>query len=128
MRITRFQHSAARRRLRARALLNIREGRVSTLSRAEAAAQGIFCELRIAIVSTLSRAEAAATYIRFVYVFCQGFNTQPRGGGCTLTFADNVTCIQVSTLSRAEAAATYVNDDDASIKFQHSAARRRLLS
>ena len=57
-----FQHTAARRRLPQSALLNFHETSVSTHSRAEAAALSSKC--------------ARKPFSRF--------NTQPRGGGCTL--------------------------------------------
>ena len=99
-----FQHTAARRRLRsvyADSNKNIKVSThsraeaaakgnksmpvgstVSTHSRAEAAANGTHVVLDRAIVSTHSRAEAAAFIIfNYLFLFCC-FNTQPRGGGC----------------------------------------------
>ena len=57
---------------------------VSTHSRAEAAASGKYDPLRISRVSTHSRAEAAALYQKYRAAEYEGFNTQPRGGGCSL--------------------------------------------
>ena len=76
---------------------------VSTLSRAEAAADAVEISTLQLHVSTLSRAEAAAK---------------------RLTQKPKVIC--VSTLSRAEAAANATLAQMLNAKFQHSAARRRL--
>ena len=56
-------------------------------------------------VSTHSRAKAAADFFLNLGKEFGGFNTQPREGGCTGT-ADNIADL---------------------LKFQHTAARRRLL-
>ena len=56
-------------------------------------------------VSTHSRAEAAAVDRGFNATGALGFNTQPRGGGCSLTPLIEVKDLTVSTHSRAEAAA-----------------------
>ena len=98
-----FQHTAARRRLPSANLCSLSWRRVSTHSRAEAAARTIIFDIHAMIVSTHSRAEAAAAYsIR--------------------SFYDN----QVSTHSRAEAAALLENTTFLNMWFQHTAARRRL--
>ena len=57
--------------------------------------------------------------------FC--FNTQPRGGGCSVNITYTTTTIYVSTHSRAEAAASpEIAKRLSPRKFQHTAARRRL--
>ena len=78
-----FQHTAARRRLRL---------------------QG-FTKAQAIKVSTHSRAEAAAIAIYFYTVFLTCFNTQPRGGGCVNSLVGKIKITLVSTHSRAEAAA-----------------------
>ena len=59
------------------------ELKVSTHSRAEAAAIAIRKSCQSYVVSTHSRAEAAATTWQASKSPPSGFNTQPRGGGCT---------------------------------------------
>ena len=63
------------------------------------------CHLIGKIVSTHSRAEAAAIFMIEVLKKLYGFNTQPRGGGCIKPFLGLYFFV----------------------KFQHTAARRRLL-
>ena len=99
-----FQHTAARRRLRACKTVGNTAYIVSTHSRAEAAAVGVKLLRVEVIVSTHSRAEAAANEIGYTLKKCgvsthsraeaaaylntqhlfitRSFNTQPRGGGC----------------------------------------------
>ena len=55
-----FQHTAARRRLQ----------------------EDLLMHLQLDNVSTHSRAEAAASDLDFERAYHNGFNTQPRGGGC----------------------------------------------
>ena len=99
-----FQHTAARRRLHVPPPLTAEAEKVSTHSRAEAAASdfpahfriissfntqprgggcdyAVFHDLRL-LVSTHSRAEAAAFTIKSPRCRKNCFNTQPRGGGC----------------------------------------------
>ena len=78
--------------------------RVSTHSRAEAAAFIAFFKLLLLFVSTHSRAEAAALSTTNKWRSNNGFNTQPRGGGCFILL-DVAALLLVSTHSRAEAAA-----------------------
>ena len=101
-------------------------------------------------VSTHSRAKAAANFAKFPKYRKNGFNTQPREGGCQGIFLHD-SKEKVSTHSRAKAAAdiaafliTYSNVSTHSrakaaacqsgsvkfckILFQHTAARRRLLN
>ena len=99
-----FQHTAARRRLpldssippvlsrvsthsRAEAAANSRfilqaRKTVSTHSRAEAAARSSGKVIHSRTVSTHSRAEAAANIFLLPHSSNDSFNTQPRGGGC----------------------------------------------
>ena len=62
--------------------LSIRPERVSTHSRAEAAADTPNAPANADCVSTHSRAEAAAVDIDAELEVLNSFNTQPRGGGC----------------------------------------------
>ena len=78
---------------------------VSTHSRAEAAAIWILANNKRELVSTHSRAEAAAILLIIKKQEKLGFNTQPRGGGCTMTGNVYNSRHIVSTHSRAEAAA-----------------------
>ena len=123
-----FQHTAARRRLQPIVAAIRTGGYVSTHSRAKAAAdylnakgyaitwfqhtaarRRLQCKLKIVLfcclVSTHSRAKAAAIEKILLKSITYGFNTQPREGGCHFR------------------ATTWLNFD----KFQHTAARRRLL-
>ena len=86
---------------------------VSTHSRAEAAASGKYDPLRISRVSTHSRAEAAALYQKYRAAEYEGFNTQPRGGGCPTRPRYHILKL-VSTHSRAEAAAPYIKKQEKS--------------
>ena len=80
---TMFQHTAAQRRLLARIIFQWFGFRVSTHSRAEAAASGNNRLLLATIlVSTHSRAEAAAVEVENTVYYQRSFNTQPRRGGC----------------------------------------------
>ena len=98
----RFQHSAARRRLQTKGS-NSSFFSVSTLSRPKAAGT-VESPLRsISNVSTLSRPKAA------------GLSSELK-----------LVCIVVSTLSRPKAAARIITISSSGIRFQHSAARRRL--
>ena len=100
-----FQHTAARRRLRALHIGSDFIARVSTHSRTKAAA---------------SRRPVEADEL-------DCFNTQPHEGGCQLIKKPLSKPCRVSTHSRAEAAAARVLCHFfALILFQHTAARRRL--
>ena len=55
------------------------------------------------------------------------FNTQPREGGCKIGKFPLKSITYVSTHSRAETAALALDAPNKSAKFQHTAARRRLL-
>ena len=103
--VSRFQHTAARRRLRDYCLTKKGAKEVSTHSRAEAAAKKDNKTNRINHVSTHSRAEAAAIKDFAMEINRLSFNTQPRGGGCDLVTLPNGHKGLVSTHSRAEAAA-----------------------
>ena len=79
-----FQHTAARRRL-PHAVNGVYQAiSVSTHSRAEAAALEQARMFQRLEVSTHSRAEAAATLAILAAKPSMCFNTQPRGGGCSL--------------------------------------------
>ena len=79
--------------------------RVSTHSRPKAAARSALHCLRCNMVSTHSRPKAAAVTFRQLLPSLPRFNTQPPEGGC---------CSSIFKHS-------------SSVKFQHTAARRRLL-
>ena len=100
-----FQHTAARRRLQAdKVEIDISHEFQHTAARRRLPFSILICLLSI-IVSTHSRAEAAATM------------RQP-----------GRLCLRVSTHSRAEAAALCFPKNALYVLFQHTAARRRLLS
>ena len=122
---------------------------VSTHSRAEAAAGQFVLLPAFRHVSTHSRAEAAAVIQLKSIKINASFNTQPRGGGCSVTAPFLFWRLAVSTHSRAEAAArhflllprprqvsTHSRAEAAAcymqitllpfVLFQHTAARRRL--
>ena len=80
----RFQHTAARRRLHGAVIKYNQAAGVSTHSRAEAAASTRNSFRAAEIVSTHSRAEAAASDVDLSRNTGNCFNTQPRGGGCSL--------------------------------------------
>ena len=77
-----FQHTAARRRLRFRLLSH----------------------LLFRVVSTHSRPKAAASSLTRPFISRLGFNTQPPEGGCAVAETYN-TLVKVSTHSRPKAAA-----------------------
>ena len=83
----------------------VNSGKVSTHSRAEAAADGDLPNQNHHRVSTHSRAEAAANKADNGKQAQRSFNTQPRGGGCKRTGNGAKANGGVSTHSRAEAAA-----------------------
>ena len=79
---SRFQHTAARRRLPAIFLASLVLRAVSTHSRPKAAARGFFTTSDRKTVSTHSRPKAAAYCISTFVVVTHSFNTQPPEGGC----------------------------------------------
>ena len=81
---------------------------VSTHSRAEAAAEIYQKAVDLIGVSTHSRAEAAAVAFAEREPSRDGFNTQPRGGGCCSLVHISIKPHFVSTHSRAEAAASLI--------------------
>ena len=104
MRLRKFQHTAARRRLQALYAIDLTYHQVSTHSRTEAAAHLDVGSSHPGAVSTHSRTEAAALV-----------SNKSTGKSA------------VSTHSRTEAAASAGSINLASGLFQHTAARRRLL-
>ena len=66
------------------------------------------------MVSTHSRAEAAAAIQERFNIVIEGFNTQPRGGGCGEHYRPTDYQLAVSTHSRAEAAAPYIKKQEKS--------------
>ena len=102
--MTRFQHTAARRRLPRKILAYRVDLSVSTHSRTKAAALDQFEDYRKFQVSTHSRTKAAASRRPVEADELDCFNTQPHGGGCQFVLEKQIN-IQ---------------------KFQHTAARRRL--
>ena len=79
------------------------------------------------VVSTHSRAKAAAVIRSILQILGKSFNTQPREGGCVHGGGGEVNIVSVSTHSRAKAAAFPSCFIFFNKKFQHTAARRRLL-
>ena len=79
--------------------------KVSTHSRAKAAAVTLASVFSKSSVSTHSRAKAAADRTFLFYPFIDCFNTQPREGGCIHKGQDVEHWFKVSTHSRAKAAA-----------------------
>ena len=122
-----FQHTAARRRLHGTVYVLAKQGNVSTHSRAEAAARVRDVQpLFFIFVSTHSRAEAAAKAAWAKVVEFAGFNTQPRGGGCSSVPATNCsTAMFQHTAARRRLQARMAFSSSPSL-FQHTAARRRL--
>ena len=102
--MTKFQHTAARRRLPDGFGGYNTLTQVSTHSRPKAAATMTEAEQKAAIVSTHSRPKAAARSFNSLFITSAGFNTQPPEGGCVA----GIVIIAVSWW------------------FQHTAARRRL--
>ena len=101
-----FQHTAARRRL---------QHRITKIN-------------KNAPVSTHSRAEAAAATFQQFFDGKNGFNTQPRGGGCaenTILNAKSIRFQHTAARRRLHRDVEYLADF---LKFQHTAARRRLRS
>ncbi len=76
-------------------------------------------------VSTLSRPKAADIHTSSDNTTSR-FNTQPPEGGCR-RYQIAYDALQVSTLSRPKAAEIAPQDNLYKQRFQHSAARRRLL-
>ena len=99
-----FQHSAARRRLRLYQRNQAQPASFNTQPRGGGCAPLSGVPTNYGKVSTLSRAEAAAYDDRTPEEIRYSFNTQPRGGGCDRRKSE-VRGVSVSTLSRAEAAA-----------------------
>ena len=104
-RLSKFQHAAARRRLASPTMYAL-------------------CQ---ATVSTRSRPKAAGMFINLAPVDCFGFNTQPPEGGWFSYGSIASTPIAVSTRSRPKAAGAKATITMKLKKFQHAAARRRLV-
>ena len=79
----------------------------------------------VAIVSTHSRLKAAGSTIQPLVPRLKSFNTQPPEGGWFDVLL-GITNLQVSTHSRPKAAARRQAWRTVSLRFQHTAARRRL--
>ena len=123
-----FQHTAARRRLLKIGKLSCVANNVSTHSRPKAAAPVTRQIIKLPVVSTHSRPKAAATCHACCTCYCCRFNTQPPEGGCNrVVLILGVKCsfntqppeggCEKSTLAKK----LY-------LMFQHTAARRRLLT
>ena len=145
----RFQHTAARRRLRWAANRHLRETVVSTHSRPKAAAvvpglerylkqcfntqppeggcaSGPRASTKTFSVSTHSRPKAAALVCRIGTCFIGCFNTQPPEGGCKGSAYRNGVRPGFNTQPPEGGCLGRRWDATATVKFQHTAARRRL--
>ena len=120
-----FQHTAARRRLGFLRLRRRLPPPVSTHSRPKAAAWAVRRWWYSWRVSTHSRPKAAAITLAVAMRWICRFNTQPPEGGCANHWAGWLH-FGVSTHSRPKAAAFYTQASGDSMRFQHTAARRRL--
>ena len=99
-----FQHTAAWRRLPVAKSVNQLKGMVSTHSRVEAAARG-FNALAIRYYCFNTQPRGGGCSLPSMQIAARfGFNTQPRGGGCAELNASGQKN-KVSTHSRVEAAA-----------------------
>ena len=127
---TRFQHTAARRRLPISLSMRSLTSEVSTHSRPKAAAAACLCRIAMGDCFNTQPPEGGCKLANWRTALLRGFNTQPPEGGCrqkTLFFCPNgqsfntqppeggcyaeqhlnVTTIEVSTHSRPKAAAWY---------------------
>ena len=119
-----FQHTAARRRLLKLGYQETGLVEVSTHSRPKAA------ETPKSNTSTRPTFQHTAARRRLLsgracLLHRQGFNTQPPEGGCG-AFKKIQRGVAVSTHSRPKAAVTQILIFSLTLKFQHTAARRRL--
>ena len=78
-------------------------------------------------VSTHSRPKAAALPSRDLIADSVGFNTQPPEGGCGLPNIDESRKSSFNTQPPEGGCLLYIRYDKALVRFQHTAARRRLL-
>ena len=100
-----FQHTAAQRRLLVFLSFHQHLLKVSTHSRAEAAANIIFIHFTICKCFNTQPRRGGCKRPSPSFSVIRGFNTQPRRGGCNSpTLVATFDCV-VSTHSRAEAAA-----------------------
>ena len=120
-----FQHTAARRRLVLVAGSRNRRVAVSTHSRPKAAGSLIPPSISGDSVSTHSRPKAAgAPYLKGVESIDVSTHSRPKAAGCGRHHGCRVG--DVSTHSRPKAAGTISPKRMTSLRFQHTAARRRL--
>ena len=108
-------------------VLKVHDLVVSTHSRPKAAAgRFLICHFLVR-VSTHSRPKAAAACRFSAPYYSASFNTQPPEGGCPSPLSAKARSPLVSTHSRPKAAAKISACRLLADKFQHTAARRRLL-
>ena len=123
-----FQHTAARRRLARRHQTIKTAATVSTHSRPKAAGFQTFNRFGSAVCFNTQPPEGGWSRRSFRFRAESCFNTQPPEGGwfVVIVMIDSFFC--VSTHSRPKAAGTiFANTLKAMVKFQHTAARRRLV-
>ena len=101
---------------------------VSTHSRPKAAAPVTRQIIKLPVVSTHSRPKAAATCHACCTCYCCRFNTQPPEGGCNrVVLILGVKCSFNTQPPEGGCGSALVNWLQVN-KFQHTAARRRLLT
>ena len=122
-----FQHTAARRRLARQPDRIARGFRVSTHSRPKAAGTWK-CRYRHRCDSFNTQPPEGG-WFRASVVFgeIRSFNTQPPEGGWVIAFLAHIGVAVVSTHSRPKAAGENLQEYVSECKFQHTAARRRLV-
>ena len=123
---TPFQHTAARRRLLciARMYCYLR-----LFQHTAARRRLLFIFIMfyfLTFVSTHSRAEAAANYCDKKWKDENRFNTQPRGGGCPARSCLNKVELRFNTQPRGGGCLPLLISGFLFMRFQHTAARRRL--
>ena len=121
-----FQHTAARRRLHNNIGVRYSNISVSTHSRAEAAAARFDLQQTTPDGFNTQPRGGGCDNSRVVlsYVLC--FNTQPRGGGCNKPLIQLSSNIGFNTQPRGGGCFAARLDIACKRKFQHTAARRRL--
>ena len=125
--VGKFQHTAARRRLLFGLFTTLQTILVSTHSRPKAAALPDFERPDYWWVSTHSRPKAAANDAAIVQATTTCFNTQPPEGGCMESPSLLDTLYGFNTQPPEGGCKLLVLPLMTKHKFQHTAARRRLL-
>ena len=125
--ITKFQHTAARRRLGRNVCQVDKLTCVSTHSRPKAAGKKLLQAVRLRFVSTHSRPKAAGSPERLPWGIFVRFNTQPPEGGWN-SGAKPTTDFSLFQHTAARRRLVFrIPDLKQQFPFQHTAARRRLV-